>query len=78
MTSLEAIAARDDVLEVSVGLRNDEGYVSSQVLIKTHAPGDVICEWSESLCTGELPLLTLRYEVDGRRRTVRHLLFVWG
>jgi hypothetical protein len=35
LTNLEAIAAREDVLEVSVGLHDEEGYVSDQVLIKS-------------------------------------------
>jgi len=78
LTNLEAIAVRKDVLEVSVGLHDEEGYVSDQVLIKTYAPGDVICEWQELLHTEEFwTILTLRYEVDGRQRKVRHLLFTW-
>jgi hypothetical protein len=78
LTNLAAIAAREDVLEVSVGVHDEEGYVSDQVHIKTYAPGDVICEWQELLHTEEFwTILTLRYEVDGRRRKVRHLLFTW-
>jgi hypothetical protein len=75
--NLQAIAARDDVTDVRVGLLPDEGYQSDRVLIKTFASVGVIREWSSLLRTDVQTIATRRYEVNGERRKVRSLLFVW-
>ena len=77
LRSLQAIVAREDVMTVKVGLLPEEGYRSDRVLVKTFAPHDVICQWQELLQTEFRIVSTLRYEVDGKRRKVRSLLFLW-
>jgi len=77
VANLQAIAAREDVMRVTVGLLPDEGYLSDRIVIKTFAPDDVIRHWPELLDTGFRTISTLRYEVNGKRRKVRSLLFVW-
>ena len=77
LANLQTIAAREDVRKISVGLLPDEGCQSDRVLIKTFAPDDVIRQWPELLQTGFRTISTYRYEVNGKRRKVRSLLFVW-
>jgi len=75
--NLQAIAAREDVTAVRVGLMPDEGYQSDRVLIKTFAPADVIRQWPGLLQSEFKTISVRRYEVGGKRRKVRSLLFVW-
>src|SRR5262249_34511487 len=77
LANLQTIAAREDVRTVTMGLLPDEGYQSDRVVIKTFASDDVIRQWPELLQTGFQTISTLRYEVDGKWRKVRSLLFVW-
>jgi hypothetical protein len=77
LRNLQAIATREDVTAVLVGLLPDEGYQSDRILIKTFAPANVIRQWSALLQTEFQTISARRYEVDGKRRRVRSLLFVW-
>ena len=77
LKNLQVITAREDVIAVRVGLLPDDGYQSDRVLIKTFAPVDVISRWSELLQTECQTISTRRYEINGRRRKVRNLLFLW-
>lgn len=77
LRNLQVIAAREDVTDVRVGLLPEEGNRSDRVLIKTFAPADVIQQWSSLLQAEFQTISARRYEVDGKRRKVRSLLFVW-
>ena len=78
LTGLQSIAARDDVTAVSVGLLPEDGYISDRVLIKTFASLDVVRQWTKLLQTEFQTVAILRYDIDGKRRKVRSLLFVWN
>jgi ABC-type multidrug transport system fused ATPase/permease subunit len=77
LRNLRAIAAREDVRTIRIGLLPEEGYRSDRVLIETFAPRDVIGQWRKLLQTEFQTVSSLRYEVDGKRRTMRSLLFIW-
>ena len=77
LQNLETIHGRADVLEIIVGILPDEGNISDRILIKTYAPTDVTRTWQTLLGTGASQISSYRYQVEGAKRKVRSLLFVW-
>ncbi len=74
---LEVLSAREDVIEVEVGLLPDEGDISDRVLVTTYASADAIQEWASALKADPLRVSSLKFKVAGGRRRVRGILFVW-
>lgn len=75
---LRSINDRADVTEVLVGLLADEGDVSDRVLIKTYAPKSDSDQWTSLLSAdGQQQISRYKYDVDGIKRNVRSILFIW-
>jgi hypothetical protein len=78
LNQLKSINERTDVTEVLVGLLADEGDVSDRVLIKTYAPKSTSDQWTSLLyADGQQQISSYKYDIDGIKRNVRSILFIW-